>query len=305
MVATAASLYAAERLSDLPPNPALYGSYGDSAPLGEMRDILLRQQRKAAFPTATLDALSNSITASLFAIIRHLPPMAHGNDEGDMRAEDTTSIPLIDLLSDVGTIIEEALEPLSAPEAKDLGLFRWVLEHLQSNAVAVAEKSRSIRPLRPTDHPGTPAEIVSAYLKETPFERIFFQSRVPFSISIAKRLEHTAIIAGSGWGKTQLLQNIIVADLEQPDPPSIIVIDSTNRIVERLQWLSLFNEHLKDRIVIIDPERSPAPALNMFDINTPRISITSFHQFKIRLPTPCEPRFRTWCAFSLPFPTRT
>lgn len=56
MLAAAAGLCAAERLTDLPPNPALYGSHAYTATLGHMRDLLLRQQVKAIQPSATLDA---------------------------------------------------------------------------------------------------------------------------------------------------------------------------------------------------------------------------------------------------------
>src|SRR5437870_3496590 len=36
MAGTAAGVYAAERFESLPPNPALYGTHGDNAALGEM-----------------------------------------------------------------------------------------------------------------------------------------------------------------------------------------------------------------------------------------------------------------------------
>ena len=36
-----------------------------------------------------------------------------------------------------------------------------------------------------------------------------------------------AIVAGSGWGKTQLLQSIIADDLERDDPPGLVIVDST------------------------------------------------------------------------------
>ena len=98
------------------------------------------------------------------------------------------------------------------------------------------------------------------------------ESRVPFDISLEDRGEHTAIVAGSGWGKTQLLQSIIADDLERDDPPGLVVIDSTGAMVQRIQRLAVFNEHLKDRLVIIDPEQDPVPALNMFDVSNPRFS---------------------------------
>lgn len=79
---------------------------------------------------------------------------------------------------------------------------------------------------------------------------------------------HTGIIAKTGWGKTQLLQSLILEQLQHADPPSLIVLDSTGQMVGLLQRLALFNTRLRDRLVIIDPAHSPS--LNMFDFSNPR-----------------------------------
>ena len=79
---------------------------------------------------------------------------------------------------------------------------------------------------------------------------------------------HTGIVAKTGWGKTQLLQTLILWELKKPDPPSLIVLDSTGQMVELIQRLAVFNDRLRDRILIIDPAHSPS--LNMFDLSTPR-----------------------------------
>ncbi|MGO8866412.1 MAG: hypothetical protein ACLQME_07930 [Alphaproteobacteria bacterium] len=271
MSVAAAQLYAAERLNDMPPNPAKYATHGITAGLGVLRDLLLLQQRKAARPQVTLDALWNTLIAGFIAITRHLPQIAQGNPDGDTVGDDIPSIPLIDILPDVGKIIEDALDAFDSPEARDIGLFRWFRGKLKTNIDLIS----SSRPLPPSDYRGSQREIISAYLKNTPLECIFLESRIPFEISIVKRLEHTAIIAGAGWGKTQLLQSMIAGDLEREDPPAMVVIDSTNAIIRRVQRLALFNERLTDRIIIIDPEHDPAPALNMFDVSNPRLQTYS------------------------------
>ena len=79
---------------------------------------------------------------------------------------------------------------------------------------------------------------------------------------------HTGIIAKTGWGKTQLLQTLILQELKKPDPPSLIVLNSTGQMVDLIQHLAVFNDRLRDRILIIDPAHSPS--LNMFDLSTPR-----------------------------------
>jgi hypothetical protein len=85
---------------------------------------------------------------------------------------------------------------------------------------------------------------------------------------------HTAVIAKTGWGKTQLLQHLILEELRKPDPPSMVILDSTGAMVDRLQRLSIFSG--TDRLLIVDPEHSPA--LNMFDVSNPRFDSYSPEQ---------------------------
>jgi hypothetical protein len=268
MAGAIAGLYAAERFTDLPPNPALYGLHGDNVVLGKMRDLLVRQQLKALDPVVTITALSDAIIASLVAVARALPALAQGFDPSATAIPAATTIPLIDVLPDVGTIIEQAIEPFSSARANSLGLFRWMRDRLDENAKRAAEAKRSPRPISPSQYAGSPSQVVLAYLKDTPLERVFIESHVPFAIPERIRFEHTAIVAGAGWGKTQLLQNIILSDLRKPDPPALIVLDSTGAMVDAVQKLAIFNDRLKDRILIIDPAH--APALNMFNISSPR-----------------------------------
>ena len=43
------------------------------------------------------------------------------------------------------------------------------------------------------------------------------------------------------------------------------------RSSKKFRSLAVFNDRLKDKLVIIDPEHSPLPALNMFDVSNPRL----------------------------------
>ncbi len=81
------------------------------------------------------------------------------------------------------------------------------------------------------------------------------------------RLEHTHILGPSGSGKTTLLQNNILQDFLignkiNPNPPAYVIIDPKGLMVERLSKLLVFAHDYKDRIVIVDP--LDAPALNLF-----------------------------------------
>jgi hypothetical protein len=81
------------------------------------------------------------------------------------------------------------------------------------------------------------------------------------------RLEHTLILAPSGQGKTQFLQNMILDDFLidgkiDPNPPAYIFIDPKGLAIERLARRLLFARDYKDRVVIVDP--LDHPALNLF-----------------------------------------
>jgi hypothetical protein len=122
----------------------------------------------------------------------------------------------------------------------------------------------------PSDFDGTPREIVTGYLKDTVFENLF-DIEIPFEIPTSRYLEHAVLVAGSGHGKTQTLGALIARFLQEADPPALVVVDSTGALVKKIETLALFNDRLKDRIVIIDPEHEQPPALNMFDVSNARM----------------------------------
>jgi hypothetical protein len=92
-----------------------------------------------------------------------------------------------------------------------------------------------------------------------------FSKEYPPSLSYTdkKRFEHTQIVGSSGAGKTNLLSHLILFDLKRDDPPGIILIDPKRMQIEKLSKLAIFNDKLKDRLIIVRPEDSPA--INIFD----------------------------------------
>lgn len=124
----------------------------------------------------------------------------------------------------------------------------------------------------------TPRELISTFLRNTPYE-YFFNCSVPFSIPRKVAYEHTHILGGTGHGKTQLLQQLIYADLEraQYERRSVVVIDSQGDLIYKLKQLALFGRNtdrsLYSRFCLIDPSDMECPvALNIFDINRYRIA---------------------------------
>ena len=96
----------------------------------------------------------------------------------------------------------------------------------------------------------------------------------PLELSLSTRFEHTHIVAGTGHGKTQLLQSLILADLPeivQPHNRSVIVIDSQGDLIKQLLSLSILSE-LGEKFVLIDPnDIADPPSLNLFDFGLDRV----------------------------------
>ena len=94
-----------------------------------------------------------------------------------------------------------------------------------------------------------------------------------FAFPLHSRFEHTHIVAGSGHGKTQLLQQLILNDFAQlrEGKASIIVIDSQGDMLKNILSLAMVGE-MAERVVLIDPtDIDYPPALNFFDFGLDRI----------------------------------
>jgi len=227
------------------------------------RDQLLAQQAKIADPLRAITVFSDCLIRSFLNFSKFLPPLALDapNQEYDA-PESTPTIPLIDLLTDKACI-RALYEPLFNPEAIEIGLFKVMRDvidvHLEGQT--------------PERMKGEMQEIVDTLFSHTLLQEIF-EAGIPFTVPLRSRLEHTVIVGGSGAGKTMLMKNIIYDDLNQDDPPAIIVIDSTGAMIRTIQQLAAFTPgqgHLADRLIIIDPEDDRAPGLNMFSTNNVRL----------------------------------
>ena len=88
-------------------------------------------------------------------------------------------------------------------------------------------------------------EIIDAYLGNTPFAS-FLQTSVPFGMPFSARFEHTHIVGGSGHGKTQLLQQMILKDLDKlaEGKGSVIVIDSQGDLLRNILSLASMSQAL-------------------------------------------------------------
>jgi hypothetical protein len=253
-------LYESEELADIRPLSSVAAGEIEAA---RYRDYLLTKIEVAKEPQKIVDILSKAFIESFNRLADHLPPYAL-IDRFDQSKSFT--VPLIDAMKNVGQAVFDLVLPFYERDAKDAGLFEGLRESLDSSQ----QRTKKL----PNEYIGSAAEIVETYLGDTPLAPIF-RAGVPFDIPVSRLLEHAVIVAGSGHGKTQTLGALIARHLVQPDPPAMVVIDSTGALVKRIQTLSLFNDRLRDRIVIIDPEHDPVPALNMFDVSNPRFQTYS------------------------------
>lgn len=192
--------------------------------------------------------------------------------EGIYLKDNTTSIPMYELMHDPSVVIDRiSIKILSAPAvAGTAPLFPQLCHTLFSNLyIASGHDPKTMKPgekdpkfIFSTDSKLALDKRISVYLKDTPFEE-FLMTPIPFEIPERIRFEHTHILGGSGHGKTTLLTQQILDDLAKPNPPALIVIDGKGTFVKELQQLEIIGA--SDRLITINPQDlTYPPALNMF-----------------------------------------
>ena len=233
-----------------------------------LRAILSAKERFLSDPPRYEDIWREKVLRILEGFFGYLPPLA---------LEGQFSVPVVDVCN-VPEIVERLMFTLYDDDVVSTDLFVGIREQFERNLVSASgltfEEARR-RPnaiTKPKASKLPAAEVAATYLYGTAFDRLF-DLTIPFSIPEHARFEHTHIVAGSGHGKTQTLQHLILADLQRPHPPGLVIIDSQGDMIRKVSKLALFDGPLKDKLIIIDPrDVDHPPALNMFDVNLERIS---------------------------------
>lgn len=183
-------------------------------------------------------------------------------------------MPLLSCVPDMGTTLECLLGRVYSDDIRRTPLFLSLRDRITDTLEALLPQQGTLKDtLRKKGL--APDEAVETFLRGTPFASVFNVS-LPFAIPSAVRFEHMHIVAGSGHGKTQTLQHIILADLERAarEPFGFALIDSQGDLIHKITRLAAFdpeNGPLADRLIIIDPNDLKYPAgLNLFDYNLER-----------------------------------
>ncbi|HEY7218336.1 MAG TPA: hypothetical protein VH985_08075, partial [Candidatus Binatia bacterium] len=225
--------------------------------------FLANEERVAGLFEAQLFSLFCGLT-------REFPPLPE--DDGAF------SIPLLSLVPNPGEIVARVMGTQHRDDLRDAGLFTTLQDQFYRNvchASGVLPEAEHRKPLVTADESDLPPlELVETYLANTPFLDLLL-TPVPFAIPRQSRFEHMHIVAGSGHGKTQTLQHLLLSDLTSEEPPALVIIDSQGDLIKKISHLELFEPDsgaLEDRLIIIDPtDVEHPPALNIFDVGAERL----------------------------------
>lgn len=238
---------------------------------------LRRHLRAQEYFLAHADKIAGELAKVLMALSAYVVDcLPKGIDDADA----TFTVPLYAMVSDLNTLVAMLVGTFVQDDLAELGLFSTLADRLYCNMCAASGQNpyqEHRKPLVwPVDSTLPPEDLVETYLKGTPLFDLL-KTPLPFSLPEESRFEHMHIIAGTGHGKTQTLQHLIMHDLlRDPDTvPGLVIIDSQGDLIAKLARLALFDPvdgALRDRLVIIDPtDVEHPPALGLFDVDLDRV----------------------------------
>lgn len=181
MVRITEAIYKAENLNN--PLPPMIG--GNAIEEGRYRDQLIAHQRKTADAPRTLELINGTLAKSYLDFIAALPSLAKSTPAEFAKCDEVepfATFPLIDVLPDAGKTIMPLILPFFRDDVAQLGLFADIRTQLDRNfadASGTDYPTPSHKRIMPETHPGSPREIIWAYLHDTPFENLFYARQDP------------------------------------------------------------------------------------------------------------------------------
>jgi len=190
----------------------------------------------------------------------------------------TLTTPLVNVLAGAPQLLSNVMRSLSHPDLVARGHAFTLRATLERNLCLASGLEPGVehpahRLKLPDSQRLAPEALASLYFRDTPLLPLLM-TPVAIVLPFATRFEHTHIVAGSGHGKTQTLQRLILDDLSMPDPPALVIVDSQGEMLDKIARLAVFDPvhgRLRDRLVIVDPrDVSHPPALNLFAVSRGR-----------------------------------
>jgi hypothetical protein len=246
----------------------------------EVRDTLNRQRALLEDLDGTRALITLTFARCLDPIVSDLPASLRPDHDDDGIP---VAIDLIRAIGNIGKATEAIIGAMFDDAVERADLFPRHRSRLEANLI-MASGGNPADPRGFTRAPKFPSksdiddprELVATYLGGTPIGDLF-EGSIPFLIPTLSRFEHHHIIAGTGHGKTQTLQHLIMHDLTRPEHrrPGLVIIDSQGDMLSKLIRLDLFDpDHgtLADQLIVIDPtDVEHPPALGLFDLNLARV----------------------------------
>ena len=151
--------------------------------------------------------------------------------------------PLVMMINDFPEVAEKILTLINIPEIKQDGTAERLADRLDHNLIVASggmpgdPNTWPKTPRLPTSSPfaNNPEKLVATYFDGTIWQHLFNYS-VPVAIPHKTRFEHHHIVAGSGHGKTQTIQQLVLHDLQSviKGDASVVVIDSQGELINNI-----------------------------------------------------------------------
>ncbi|RWQ58830.1 ATP-binding protein [Mesorhizobium sp.] len=244
----------------------------------ELKDQLIAQKALLENFAATREHTADVLLACIASTAAALP----AEIERPSRRGITVETSKLDMLPDVGGVVESIIAAFFDEAIERADLFKRHRKRLEANLI-IASGGNPSDPKHFSRAPKLPSksdihnrqELIETYLRGTPLRQLF-KGAIDFTIPQSARFEHHHIVAGTGHGKTQTLQYLIVNDLAAVErgEASVVVLDSQGDLINTISNLELFapGGPLHDRICIIDPTDVEYPvSLNLFDVGLERL----------------------------------
>lgn len=255
----------------------------ETSVLWEIDDCIKEREKFMANFDDMVGHVAQATFVMLQPIVQCIPSLLETQADDESKHSLAFSSPLSMAINEFDQVVERMIELPFVPEFDESPVLVNTRDRLNYNLLIAS----GANPAGPSSYPrnlrtptrfsySSPEELLETYLKGTPLLELF-DYRVDISVPEEARFEHHHIVAGSGHGKTQTLQHLILHDLQAVSQgnASLVVLDSQGDLIKNISGLSVFapDGPLSDKLIVIDPTDVEYPvALNLFDVGIERIN---------------------------------